>query len=154
MFLKRAADDWLFLEELLIALIHPNLRSKTEKARKIESAHMERWHLFQEGFGIAKAKHLFIEWAEGYLSKLVTQAGSQLSSATINRIIKATFEAAFGEAVHLETIKTTLPRLKRKRRRSVQSSRPTRPRMFLFRSPELVTRLCGSDAPRRSREKA
>lgn len=118
--LQYAAEDWQFLEDLLVALVHPKLRNKSEKSRNIDSAPMEN-RLPVKEFGVAKIKQMFIEWTERYLSTLVTRTGSRLSSLAIDRIIAGTFDAAFGEEVDLETIKTMRFRLNRKRNPLVQN---------------------------------
>lgn len=108
--LEMAVEDFLFLDDLLRALIHPALRTAKEKGQKVQSAEMGQWSIFP-GFGKAKIDQMFIAWMDRYLRGLVTSDGSRLSSAEINRIIVATMKAAFHRHLTEEAIRTARLRL-------------------------------------------
>jgi hypothetical protein len=109
--LRRALVDLQFLEDLRAACVHPDLRTEIEKTTKIKSLPMEQWNLFPS-FGFAKVDHMFIGWMASYLQALRRRNGSPLRSAEVNRIIIATFKAAFGESCTEDRVKTARRRLK------------------------------------------
>jgi hypothetical protein len=108
--LRRAVEDLKLLEDYCAAHIHPDFRTESEKKVTRHSTPEERWSLIP-GFGVAKVDQLFIASMEEYLKVLVTQKGSQLSSAEIDRVIIATVKAAFGEYFTIDKVKTARRRL-------------------------------------------
>jgi hypothetical protein len=112
--LNRANDDLSFLEEVRIALVHPQRRNKTEKKRTVISAALEDWKVFP-GFRKAKVDQMFIAWMESYLSVLITKRGRKLEPKETNELISATLQAAFHEGYTPEHVRSVRRLLAKKR---------------------------------------
>ncbi len=117
---EAAADVRWVAQEMLPALIHPELRTSPEKS--VSTKPLRHPAVFP-GFGVAEIDYWFIAELEKCLDGCASPAGLRLRPADYDRIISRAFEAAFQEGAYaVSRIKTARGRIAKRRGQALQPS--------------------------------